>query len=232
ARPWVDVVLRRGRSIGGVRHLRRADVEVRIHTSTNLTSSDVVHDGPIPVTSVARTLMDVAALVPADLSPKALREAIDVAVDRGLATDPWLWWVLAQRRCRGRNGVTNFEEALAARAGLGPTESWLEREVLRVLDAGGLPLPVTQQVVRRNGRFAARVDFLYEPERIVLEALGYAYHRTPAQMEADTRRANDLQLLGFEVYQFTARQVTGSPASVVATVTEALRRSESVGGHI
>ncbi|MEZ5178337.1 MAG: hypothetical protein R2746_08630 [Acidimicrobiales bacterium] len=48
-----------------------------------------------------------------------------------------------------------------------------------MLDAGGLPLPVTQQVVRRNGRFAARVDFLYEPERIVLEALGYGYHRTP-----------------------------------------------------
>ncbi|MEZ5178336.1 MAG: hypothetical protein R2746_08625 [Acidimicrobiales bacterium] len=128
ARPWVDVVLRRGRSIGGVRHLRRADVEVRIHTSTNLTSSDVVHDGPIPVTSVARTLMDVAALVPADLSPKALREAIDVAVDRGLATDPWLWWVLAERRCRGRNGVTNFEDALRPGRGWDPPRAgWSAR---------------------------------------------------------------------------------------------------------
>ena len=200
-------------------------MRLRIHTSTNLTPADVVHEGPIPVTSVARTLMDVAALVPVDLTPAALRGAIDAAVDRGLATDPWLWWVLAQRRCRGRNGVTSFEDALATRSGLGPTESWLEREVLRVLGTGGLPLPVTQRVVKRNGRFAARVDFLYEPERIVLEALGYAYHRTPAQMEADTRRANELQLLGFEVYQFTTRQVTGSPASVVATVAEALDRS-------
>lgn len=231
ARPWVDITVPNGRSTGGVRHRAQAELEVRVHRSTSLTSADVLRDGPIPVTSVARTLMDVAALVPADLTSTELRDAVDLAVDRGLATDPWLWWLLAERRCRGRNGVACFEEALAARSGLGPTESWLEREVLRILTAGDVRLPVTQRVVRRNGRFAARVDFLYEPEQIVLEALGYGYHRTPAQMEADTRRANELQLLGFEVYQFTTRQVTGSPASVVATVADALLRSEAGGHH-
>jgi very-short-patch-repair endonuclease len=231
ARPWVDVTVPKGRSTGGKRQRASAEVELRVHTSTNLPTSDVLLDGPIPVTSVARTLLDLAALVPADLSSMDLREVVDAAVDRGLASDPWLWWLLAERRCRGRNGVACFEEALAARSGLGPTESWLEREVLRILAAGGVRLPVTQRVVRRNGRFAARVDFLYEPERIVLEALGYGYHRTPAQMEADTRRANELQLLGFEVYQFTTRQVTGSPGSVVATAAGALARSEARRGH-
>ncbi len=228
---WVDITVRKNRSTGGVRHRAHAELELRVHTSTNLTAADVLRDGAIPVTSVARTLMDLGALVPRDLSLAELREAIDRAVDRGLASDPWLWWLLAERRCRGRNGVACFEEALAARAGLGPTESWLEREVLRILGEGGVRLPVTQRVVRRNGRFAARVDFLYEYERIVLEALGYGYHRTPAQMEADTRRANDLQLLGFEVYQFTTRQVTGSPASVVSTVVDALARSVARRGH-
>lgn len=205
---------------------RPSAVELRVHTSTNLPANDVLLDGPIPVTSVARTLLDLAARVPEDLSTTELREVVDAAVDRGLASDPWLWWLLAERRCRGRNGVVCFEEALAARSGLGPTESWLEREVLRILGAAGMRLPVTQRVVRRHGRFAARVDFLYEPEAIVLEALGYGFHRTPAEMEADTRRANDLQLLGFEVYQYTTRQVTGSPRSVVSTVASAHDRRQ------
>lgn len=120
-----------------------------------------------------------------------------------------------------------MESVLAERARLGPTESWLEREVLRVLQSAGVRLPVTQRVVRRSGRFAARVDFSYEPDRIVLEALGYAHHRTRAQLEADTRRANELQLLGFDAYQFTTDQIVGSPASVVATTVEALTRAAS-----
>ena len=140
ARPWVDVTVAKGRSTGGVRHRASAEVELRVHTSTNLPANDVLLDGPIPVTSVARTLLDLAARVPEDLSTTELREVVDAAVDRGLASDPWLWWLLAERRCRGRDGVVCFEEALAARSGLGPTESWLEREVLRILGAAGMRL--------------------------------------------------------------------------------------------
>ncbi|MEO6627873.1 MAG: DUF559 domain-containing protein [Aquihabitans sp.] len=94
--------------------------------------------------------------------------------------------------------------------------------MLRILEASGLPLPSTQRVVRASGRFAARVDFLYEARRVVLEAMGYAFHRTRPQIEADTRRANELQLLGYDVYQFTADQVLSSPESLVQTVTRAL----------
>lgn len=195
---------------------------VRVHTSTNLPSADILHIGPISVTSVARTMLGLAALAPKEIDRAALLEVVSTAIDRGLASDPWLWWLLAQRRCRGRNGVIALESVLAERARLGPTESWLERETLRVLGDRSIRLPVTQRVISRSGRFAARVDFLYEPERIILEALGYAFHRTPAQIEADTRRANELQLLGFDVYQFTTRQIVQSPTSVQATVVRAL----------
>lgn len=52
--------------------------------------------------------------------------------------------------------------------------------------------------------------------------MGYAFHRTEAQMAADVARANELQLLGFDVYQFAARQIVQAPESLVATVRRAL----------
>ncbi len=198
-----------------------AGIDIRVHTSTNLLSEDILLIDGIPTTSVARTLMSLGALVPEELSSTRLFELVSTALERRLATERWLWWTLARRRCRGRNGVMAFEEALAHRAHLGPTESWLEREILRILAAEGLPLPRVQRVVRRRGRFAARVDFAYD-DGLVIEALGYAFHRSRADLERDTRRANELQLLGQRVLQFTFDQVTRDPRSVCRTVRSAL----------
>lgn len=223
ARSVIDITVTKGRTLrvtGGLAN----EPAVRIHSTTNLPPADVLLLGPIPVTSVARTMLGLAALVPAELGQRRLFDIISATVDRQLASDPWLWWLLTQRRCRGRNGVAALEAVLADRARLGPTESWLERELLRVLGDAGVPLPTTQRVIRRRGRFAARVDFLYEPNRVVIEALGYAFHRTRAELEADTRRANDLQVLGYDVYQFTTQQIVCSPDSVVSTTRAALAR--------
>jgi len=198
---------------------------VRVHSSTNLPAADVaVHEG-VRVTSVARTGLGLAALVPHELDRKQLFDIVGKMVDQDLATDPWLWWLLAQRRCRGRNGVVELEAVLAARAKLGPTESWLEREVLRLLGEAGLPLPKTQRRIRRRGRFVARVDFVYEGSCVVIEALGYAHHRTRAQLRDDTMRANDLQLQGYVVLQFTFDQIVGAPRTMLASIEAALARS-------
>ncbi|CAN5843538.1 hypothetical protein BH23ACT2_BH23ACT2_05170 [soil metagenome] len=223
----IDLTVRKGRSMS-VPPSRAIARPIRVHSSTNLPAADVLVVGSIPSTSVARTCLGLGALVPGELTSSSLLEIVSRAIDEGLAREPWLWWLLDERRCRGRNGVVALEHVLATRSALGPTESWLEREVLRLLGDASLPLPRTQRVVRRSGRFAARVDFLYEAESIVLEALGYGYHRTPSQMEADTRRANRLQLLGYEVYQFTARQIAGSPDSLPQTVEAALHRARAL----
>ncbi len=195
---------------------------VRVHSSTNLPKDDIVLVGAIPTTSVARTALGLAALVPADLTHARLAGIIGKLVDEGLATDAWLWWLLTQRRCRGRNGVIELETVLSERAELGPTESWLERELARIIEAAELPLPRTQRRIRRRGRFVARVDFLYDDERVVIEALGYAHHRTQAQMAADLARANELQLQGYVVLQFSFEQVVSSPSWVVGTIRRAL----------
>lgn len=201
---------------------------VRVHSSTNLPADDVLVVAGLPITSVARTILGLAALVPREVSDGRLVEVVSVAIERDLAALPWLWWLLEHRRCKGRNGVTAMEAALAECNRLGPTESWLERELLRILEAAGLPLPTTQRVVRREGHFVARVDFAYEGTPVLLEALGYRYHRTAAQLDADARRANELQLLGYDVYQFTARQIAERAAWVVEVTEAAFRRAHPV----
>lgn len=216
----VDITVLKGRSS----HLGPVFARswpVRLHTSTNLPAEDVLSVAGLPLTSVARTMLGLAALVPHEVSPARLVELISLAIERDLAALPWLWWLLEHRRCRGRNGVVALEVALGECSRLGPTESWLERELLRVLELAGLPLPSTQRVVRRDGHFVARVDFIYDGTPIVLEALGHRFHRTPAQLDADARRANELQLLGFDVYQFTARQIVERPAWVAGIVDRA-----------
>jgi very-short-patch-repair endonuclease len=195
---------------------------VRIHTSTDLPIGDIVQVRGVPATSVARTLMGLAALVPRELDQGDLAELLAHACEEGLASERWLFWLLERRRGRGRIGTIAFEEALAARVRLGPTESWLERETLRIIEEAGLPLPRVQQRVERKGRFVGRVDFRYDRWPVVVESLGYARHRSRADLERDTRRANLLQLAGLTVLQHSYDQVVRDPGSVVADIADAL----------
>jgi very-short-patch-repair endonuclease len=222
--PWpgvIDVCVPKGRTVVGVHD----PTGLRIRTSTNLPPDDITVVGAIPTTSVARTLMGLAALEAVEVPDRQLLDVVEEAVRRGLASDRWLWWLLERRRCRGRNGVVRFEDALAERAQLGPTESWLERAVLRIIDEAGLPSPVVQRRIRRRGRFVARVDLAYDPGMIVVEALGYRYHATREQQSRDAARAAELQLMGWSVYQVTYDHVVRKPRWVADVIGAALARA-------
>lgn len=192
----------------------------RVHASTNL-QADVVRVGPVPATSVARTLMMLSALVPHDVARERVLGAAEAAVRDGLASMRWLWWLLEERRCRGRDGVTTMEGVLAEMASLGPTESWLERETLGVIAAAGLPLPDVQRTVRRDGAFVSRVDFVYDGPKVVIEVSGKV-HLTPQQASRDARQRAELQLMGYTVLDFTYRDVVERPDLVVATIARAI----------
>jgi len=203
----------------GTRNPRSGSIIV--HRTTNLPDDDIVVIDSIPATSLVRTVLGLAAL-PGPVSDECLRDTIDIAARDGVLTDRWLWWHLEQRRCKGRNGVRRLEGALEARAGTGRTESWLEREFLRLIDAAGLPRPTVQHRVAVDGAFVARVDCCYERERVVIEVKGHAAHSTQRQREADAARENRLVLLGYRVLQFTYDMIVRDPERVVATIVEAL----------
>ena len=194
----------------------------RIHTTHHLPPDDLVNVGGVECLSVARTLLSLAALVPRELTFDQVQGAVDEAVALGLARDPWLWWRLEKLRRSGRNGVSVLEAILTGRAGGNVTESWLEREALRVLGAAGLPLPMCQQRIAPRGAFVARVDFLYPDRKLVVEVSGYRFHRTKAQTIADAERRRALTLAGFTVLEYTYDDVVNRPTAMAAEVGRAL----------
>ena len=194
----------------------------RIHTTTYLPVDDQVTVDGVRSLSVARTLLSLASLVPAELTIDQVRGAVDEAVANGLARDPWLWWRLEKLRRSGRNGVSVFEAILSERAGGQVTESWLERETLRAFRAAGLPMPVCQARVAARGAFVARVDFLYPGPQVVVEVSGYRFHRTRAQTVADAERRRALVLAGCTVLEYTYDDVVARPEAMVAEVERAL----------
>lgn len=188
-----------------------------IHTSTNLPHDDLVDVGPIPCTSIARSILGLSALAP-NFPPARVRDVVDTAVRDGKASDVWLAWRLDRLRCSGRNGVSLLDAILTDRAGRGRTESWLERAFLDCLARGGLTPPMVQRRIGARGGFAARVDFLDHPYPVAIEVDGHAKHSTKLQRDADARRANELQLMGLRVLRFTYDDVEERPDRVVATI--------------
>lgn len=220
--PRIDVTVPKGRSPGGRSVLA---LGVRVHSSTNLRVVDTVLVDGIPTTNLARTLLGVAALVPHEVPSDDLVEMVAGAIEARDASLRWLRWLLEERRCRGRNGVTALAAALDARERVGPTDSWLERHMLGLLQEAGLPRPSLQRRIPRHHGVPARVDLLYERQRIVIEVLGYAFHRTPEQISADTMRANELQLQRFTVLQITSRTLEDEPNAAVEIVARALAQA-------
>ncbi len=194
----------------------------QVHSTTWLPAADLVVVDGIPCLGVPRTLLSLAALVPRELTFDQVKGAVDLGVTSGIAHEKWLWWRLERLRRSGRNGVRVLEAILLARAAGEITESWLERETLRVIIDAGLPVPVCQARIERRGSFVGRVDFLYADARVVIEVSGYRWHRTKAQATDDAQRRRALTLAGYTVLEYTFDDVVSAPHVLVAEVTEAL----------
>jgi very-short-patch-repair endonuclease len=116
-------------------------------------------------------------------------------------------------------------EVLGLRTGLAkrePTRSELEDLFLRLCRRHGLPKP---EVNVRVGAY--EVDFLWRPQRLIVETDGYKYHRGSQAFEDDHNRALTLRAERFSPLHFTFRQVVDEPDRVAALVARELRR-----GHV
>jgi hypothetical protein len=187
-----------------------------VHTTRSLPKIDVVRIGGLRYTSATRTVIDLAR---ARVDTDRLAAAIDSSVRTGASAPAVLQRRLADLRGPGRWGCRRIDELLAHAGG----HSMLERYFLQLMDEGELPRPRTQVVFRQGDRTLARVDFLFEPYPIVVEVSGRLGHTTPADRARDAQRRNELQDLGFAVYEYTYAQVTQQPAWVIETMESRLR---------
>jgi very-short-patch-repair endonuclease len=213
-RPPFHVLVERGHNLQRVGHA--------IHTTLDLPPLDRERVDGIAVVAPTRTLVEIARTTPDD----RLTIALDGAIRDGLTCDDFLHRRIADLRTRGRYGIPKLLRAIEGHEVTRGGQSWLEREFLRLVTAAGLPKPATQQVLgRRAPHTMIRVDFRFPGTRLVVETMGYRFHRTPSQASIDAARVNRLLLDGWTVLQFTYRQVVDEPASVIATVVEALAQA-------
>jgi very-short-patch-repair endonuclease len=190
----------------------------RIHTSTAIPLLDRSSPHGIPALSATRTLITLAGTHPAE----QVTAALDGAIRDGLTTEDFLHRRIAELRTSGRWGIRSILEIIEGVEVTRGGQSWLEREFLKLLAAAGVERPDSQQVLGRRGDRLIRVDFRFPGTPLVVEVLGYRYHRTPSQLIGDAERMNRLQLNGFHVLQFTYHHVVSDGPAVVRTVQEAL----------
>jgi hypothetical protein len=208
--PPFHVSIERGRHVNRIGHV--------VHTTTSMPLIDRAEVEGIAVTSATRAIIDLARTE----SLERLTLAIDSATRDGSTSDDFLHRRLVAMRGSGRTGVGRL---LAALEGIEITRgghSWLERTFLVLLDAAGLPRPLTQQMMGKRRNKLIRVDCTFAGSPIVVELLGYSFHRTVLQMQSDAERMNRMVLDGRVPIQFTYLDVVERADAVVATVTEAL----------
>lgn len=192
---------------------RRRRPGCTVHVSPGLGARDVVEWRGVPVTTVARTLVDLArtrdeALLKAAVRGAERRRRIDVGTLRS--------------EVAGRPhdvGAARLARLLRRYAPVGLSESDLEAAFLELCAVHGLPLPVQQ--VRRPGM---RLDFLWPEARLVVEVDGRETHDTAIAFADDRRRDRALVAAGFTVLRFTWAEVVHEPALVAREVRAAIER--------
>jgi predicted transcriptional regulator of viral defense system len=147
----------------------------------------------IPVTTAARTLIDLAAV----LDDARLGRAInDAHIKRLVALEE-----LAELAARSRGRATaRVSDLLGANA---PTRSVLEDRFLAFLDKHALPRPEVNQ--RAAGH---EVDALWPEQRLIVELDGRAFHDGPAAFERDRERDAQLMAAGYRVLRITWRRLS------------------------
>jgi very-short-patch-repair endonuclease len=164
---------------------------IRVHRTTELEVT--THNG-LRVTTLTRTLEDLASTLPT----RALERLIQEAHAHNLT-------LLPSRRLR----TLDTEPRI--------TRSEAERRLLELIVRAGLPRPQTNV---RIGPY--EVDFLWPRHRLVVEVDGYAFHSSRRAFERDRARDAHLTAMGHRVIRVTWRQIVREPELVIARLAGAL----------
>jgi hypothetical protein len=197
---------------------RRGPAIVRLRRRAGLTAADVTRKDGLPVTSLARTLLDLAAAIPVKQLDRALEQAeILRLLDAGPIEE-----VLA--RNHGRPGAAKLARALAMYRGPQNTRSPLEHDFLTLLDRHGLPRPIV------NGHVMGyEVDAHWPGTSLIAELDGRRHHGTTAAFERDRLRDARLVAAGYTVMRFTAKRLREEAGAVAAEVGAALSARFAAG---
>ena len=196
---------------------------IQVHRSVNLVAgdADVTLVDAVPVTTVARTLLDLAAVVPGRAVERALSQAevlriLDVAA------------LTAQLDRNPRHPGAGRIMATLDRHRSGSTVGESDLEVLfaGLCDTYDLPRPESNASVDPgDGGLLFRPDCVWRTQRVAVECDSARFHLTRRAFEADRHRDQRLVAAGWRVVRVTWRQLTERPAGVAETLRQVLAAS-------
>lgn len=190
---------------------REGPAGIRLRRTAWLPDHQVTEHRGVPVTTPARTLLDLAATG----SPSRLERALGEALASRLITPAALRGLVAT----SRPGTVQLRRALQDSPGI--TRSEAERRLARLLRRAELPRP------RLNVRVAGlEVDAYWPSSRLVLELDGFAAHRGVTAFERDRRRDQELAAHGVTVLRTTWAQLTERPEALCVRLGAVLARAQ------
>jgi very-short-patch-repair endonuclease len=186
---------------------------IHVHRTATLQPNDVTERNAIPVTTLPRTLADLAAILDDRQLKSTVRQSerihkLDLAQLRVSLDDvpP-----TSARHARLRHLLDAYIPAT--------TDSELEAAFLELCAHHGLPLPETQVPI---GRY--RVDFLWPDLNLVVETDGRDAHDGFIAFREDRVRDRALKAAGLDVLRFTGAEVFRKPAAVAGELIAARER--------
>jgi very-short-patch-repair endonuclease len=182
-----------------------------VHHVPALDRSERVRVAGLPVTSVALTVIDLAA----GQSDGFVEQLVDQALRKTSRTK----LTEALERHPGRPGTPAVRRALDPGRPSGDTWSKPERKLLALVRRGGLPLPEANVPI---GRYFP--DLLWREYQVIVEYDSTEFHSSEGARTADASRHNDLTNWGFEVLHVTRQQLSRRPEQVLVWITAALTR--------
>jgi very-short-patch-repair endonuclease len=186
---------------------RKGTEGIRLHRTRRLDPTDVVVVREIPVTTVERTLMDLADVVSRRVLRRAARQAEVLRLPVGSPRE----------KAHGRRGAPSLAALSLHRVGVAFTRSELEDRMLRLGRRFGVPRPEVNERIEGKER-----DFVWRDARLVVEADSHQFHRTRTAFEDDRRRDLALVRAGWRVVRFTHAQIAYEPAEVASAILDLL----------
>jgi hypothetical protein len=194
---------------------RRKRPTIRVHYAP-LTDWDRAERDGIPVTSLARTMLDLAAELPPERLDRVLERAEELRLFDLRAVEELL------ARVTRHPGVKPLRRAITVyRPSPIFTRSFLERRFLALVEAAGLPPP------SMGFNYAGfELDAFWPDERFAVELDVYETHGTRAAFERDRVRDEELKLAGVEVHRITGPHLDREPDRVIERVRTLLARRQ------
>jgi predicted transcriptional regulator of viral defense system len=188
---------------------------VRVHRARRIDPQDVTKKDAIPVTTVARTLIDLTDVLSSDRILRAMREAEYLKL---LDTDTL---IAAVQRANGRRRLSELTTAIARHTPGQIVREELEHRFLELLHKAGLPQPQTNVKVK-TWRQTYEVDCLWPDQGVAVELDGRGAHIRATAFEEDRARDAALTATGLRPLRFTWRRITDEPHEVLAELKATL----------